>query len=498
MKRVLALALAAAFVYAASRALLRPRASERAADEPVASRPARKVEVPVAAAPQEPQGSWESSVDKPNVRTLKIADVPPPGAERTPEQVVAAAAADAAARAPALGGGGYGIPGVSASASPIGDRRSSLGGRDEAASEREAGAPKDSAAPPPRKASAGLAAPAADGKTPKAAGEDGSWTGQTAGLLKTAKSLSLGKRDPEAAALLKLANDPVGQRLLVEQKASADVRQALARLRESGRAVTREEEEQAVAQALAQNGIEPQEEDVTGYLALADAPPAPPVPPQRFVEILDDVKGSLPPSQELERLARQADKPRPRHAPPPRSARRAYESARDVLNAAKERWKVDPEYPLSILGVESAYGQHTGQHNVSHVLYGELKTRKPDSFRYRLAQEDLAALVRLEARDDLGGYTAATIKGSHGAAFGLTQFRPSTWERYARAPDGGKRDPFDLRTALNSTAHHLYRHRYGESPRKAIWHYNQSDEYYRDVRQGAEGIRESVIAPSRP
>ena len=72
--------------------------------------------------------------------------------------------------------------------------------------------------------------------------------------------------------------------------------------------------------------------------------------------------------------------------------------------------------------------------------------------------------------------------GSNKGALGPFQFIPETWVRHGVDANGdGRKDPFDVEDAAFSAANYLL-YKGGQTDlRKAIWHYNQDEQYVRRV-----------------
>ena len=125
------------------------------------------------------------------------------------------------------------------------------------------------------------------------------------------------------------------------------------------------------------------------------------------------------------------------------------------LRFAQERYGVPPSIVMGILGVETFYGQQTGNFRVIDAL-------ATLAFDYPAGQTDRSAFFR----DELGEFLAFTRRegidpllplGSYAGAMGLPQFMPSSRVKYAVDFDGDGR--IDLQAssadAIGSVAHYL-------------------------------------------
>jgi len=110
----------------------------------------------------------------------------------------------------------------------------------------------------------------------------------------------------------------------------------------------------------------------------------------------------------------------------------AHEAA---LERASSRYGVAPEMIVAILGVETTYGERTGNYRVIDALATLAfdYPRRADFFRKEL--EHFLLLCREEGMDPL------VPKGSYAGAMGFPQFMPSSYRRYAADLErDGKRD----------------------------------------------------------
>ena len=125
------------------------------------------------------------------------------------------------------------------------------------------------------------------------------------------------------------------------------------------------------------------------------------------------------------------------------------------LALAEQRYGVPPEIVVGILGVETLYGQQTGNFRVLDALatltfdFPPGRRDRSDFFRDEL--ENFFVLCRSQGIDPL------ELKGSYAGAIGLPQFMPSSLNTYAIDFDGDGR--VDLQRsaadAIGSVAHYL-------------------------------------------
>ena len=166
-----------------------------------------------------------------------------------------------------------------------------------------------------------------------------------------------------------------------------------------------------------------------------------------------------------------------------------------------------PEHILGILGVETVWGRNTGNLPLVGVLQERAKENEGGNPTKRAVQSanDLLALARLSATERLGGRLPADIKGSYAGAMGIPQFLPTSWEAYARTPQGKTLDPFDFATAAYSVGNYLRVHGYSRDVSKSIMAYNHSQAYVdkvlglsADVKAGLDKAKAGGPAPAQP
>ena len=105
------------------------------------------------------------------------------------------------------------------------------------------------------------------------------------------------------------------------------------------------------------------------------------------------------------------------------------------INRSAQQYGVPPEIIVSIIGVETIYGNYTGDFNVLDALL-TLGFSYPDNNRPergQLFRDQLADLIVLHHQ---GKLNAKEVKGSFAGAMGLPQFMPGSLMRYAVDADG--------------------------------------------------------------
>jgi len=132
--------------------------------------------------------------------------------------------------------------------------------------------------------------------------------------------------------------------------------------------------------------------------------------------------------------------------------------------AAAEKFQVDPQVIVSIIGVETYYGRITGNYRVLDALV-TLSFYYPDTGRDRsefFSKELMNFMVLAETED----IPADEVTGSYAGAMGLGQFMPSSYLEYAVDLDGDERRDLwsSMDDIIGSVANYLHRHgwEYGE------------------------------------
>ncbi|MGB8635159.1 MAG: lytic murein transglycosylase B [Rhodanobacteraceae bacterium] len=132
-----------------------------------------------------------------------------------------------------------------------------------------------------------------------------------------------------------------------------------------------------------------------------------------------------------------------------------YQANRELLDRIADKYGVDPQYIVAILGVETNYGTRTGQYRVLDALV-TLAFHYPPREKY--FQGELEKLLTMPATQLPG--PLIDINGSYAGAMGWGQFMPTSVAAYARDEDGDGH--IDLANSmpdiLASVANYLSRH----------------------------------------
>jgi membrane-bound lytic murein transglycosylase B len=194
-----------------------------------------------------------------------------------------------------------------------------------------------------------------------------------------------------------------------------------------------------------------------------------------------------------------------------RTATSFLEVHRETIERILEGTRVNPEVVVAILKVESGLGTYTGNHRLLNVfatltlldserltdvaptfwerVLEDIPARERDAAvqkanqrrkaKARWAYRQLKALMRMA---EVGHLDPLEVRGSWAGAYGMPQFLPTSALAYGRDGDGdGVVDLDHLPDAVASVAHYLRIHGYRpdvqRKRRKAVWHYNHSQDY---------------------
>jgi membrane-bound lytic murein transglycosylase B len=125
-----------------------------------------------------------------------------------------------------------------------------------------------------------------------------------------------------------------------------------------------------------------------------------------------------------------------------------------TLARASREYGVPEEIIVATIGIETLYGQNTGNHRVLEALTTLAFQYPPRAELFRAQLEEYLLLAR-EA-----GFDVMRIRGSYAGAIGIPQFLPGSYRRYAVDFDGdGKRDLMGTTAdAIGSVANYYKAH----------------------------------------
>ncbi len=158
-----------------------------------------------------------------------------------------------------------------------------------------------------------------------------------------------------------------------------------------------------------------------------------------------------------------------------------------LLRNLENEYGVEKEILAAVVRIETNFGANTGKYLIFNSLLSMILI---ENRRTSWAEEELKQLLMFskEQRKD-----PLTIKGSWAGAFGICQFVPSSYVKFALDGDGdGYVDLFNTHDALASIANYLKCHGYNkestDTRRAAIYAYNHCDNYVDAVLAYAKAL----------
>lgn len=126
----------------------------------------------------------------------------------------------------------------------------------------------------------------------------------------------------------------------------------------------------------------------------------------------------------------------------------------DTIAKAADKFNVDPQIIVAIIGIETFYGSYMGNYRVQDALYTLGFYYAPRATFFRKEYANLMSLIKEEQLDN------ATLKGSYAGAMGYGQFIPSSYRHYAVDFSGdGRRDLLtNKQDAIGSVANYFHQH----------------------------------------
>lgn len=165
------------------------------------------------------------------------------------------------------------------------------------------------------------------------------------------------------------------------------------------------------------------------------------------------------------------------------------------LQRASQRYGVDPEYIVGIMGVETRWGRILGKHKVIDALTTSAIVNKRRSKFFFKELENYLLMTRSERMDPL------QPKGSYAGAMGYGQFMPSSFRAFAVDFDGdGIRDLWNPVDAIGSVANYFAKHKWKRGQEVAVparvssMAYTSMPDGYK-VRYSTSGLAKKGIRP---
>lgn len=214
------------------------------------------------------------------------------------------------------------------------------------------------------------------------------------------------------------------------------------------------------------------------------------------------------------------------YAPKAVSASIAFHREHEAtLKNAEKKYGVPSEVITSILWVETKFGSYTGKYYVPSVFFTIALAAEPENIernKQALRAENpppnpeeldsldkkIIARAQKKAKWAFGEILAldtirkqyhkdyTSLYGSTAGAFGWSQFLPSSYVRWSVDGDSdGDRDLFSSHDAIHSIANYLKTNGWGPTVKdheKAVFHYNNSNDYVNAVLTLARKIKEGL------
>lgn len=168
---------------------------------------------------------------------------------------------------------------------------------------------------------------------------------------------------------------------------------------------------------------------------------------------------------------------------------------RPHILSASQRYGVDPEYIVGIMGVETRWGRILGKHKVIDALATSAIVNKRRSKFFFKELENYLLMTRSERMDPL------QPKGSYAGAMGYGQFMPSSFRAFAVDFNGdGVRDLWNPVDAIGSIANYFAKHGWKRGQEVAVparvtsMAYTGMPDGYK-VKYSASGLSKKGIKP---
>jgi membrane-bound lytic murein transglycosylase B len=145
----------------------------------------------------------------------------------------------------------------------------------------------------------------------------------------------------------------------------------------------------------------------------------------------------------------------------------------DALAKAEAKYGVPPNYIVGIIGVETLYGRFVGNYRELDTLT-TLAFNSPE--RTNFFQDELAQYLIMCYKNEID---PTSIISSVDGGFGLSQFMPSSYNKFAVSANNKTPDLFVPGDAIMSVANYLKEHnwKYSQKNLAAIYSYNHSVVY---------------------
>lgn len=146
-----------------------------------------------------------------------------------------------------------------------------------------------------------------------------------------------------------------------------------------------------------------------------------------------------------------------------KKAKKFKERYYKTLKKAGKQYKIDSDYIVGFIGVESKFGEYSGDYNVLDALttLAFHKNRMKKFFKSEL--EHLFLMARKQ------GYDIKELEGSFAGAMGVVQQMPSVFLAYGMDYNGdGKKDPWDLEDGIGIIARFMNKNGWKKGAQVAV------------------------------
>ncbi|MFT7824315.1 MAG: lytic murein transglycosylase [Sulfurimonas sp.] len=134
-----------------------------------------------------------------------------------------------------------------------------------------------------------------------------------------------------------------------------------------------------------------------------------------------------------------------------------------ILKKAEDEYKVDAEYIIGFIGVESKFGEYSGDYRLldSLATLAFHKNRMQKFFRSEL--EHFFLMCREE------GFDPYTLQGSFAGAMGVVQQMPSVYRKYGMDYNrDGKKDPWSAEDGIGIIARFMHKNGWKQDAQVAV------------------------------
>ncbi len=200
-----------------------------------------------------------------------------------------------------------------------------------------------------------------------------------------------------------------------------------------------------------------------------------------------------------------------------------------MLSNVEEKYGVPASVIASLMWLESRFGNVTGDYHVAsmyvHLIQSErpsvlrhLKTKGPKRFNAKASRKDLRKIpgrAKSKAKWALGelkamqkifnqrGNSILEYRGSFSGAFGIPQFLPSSYNRWAVAADSTSTPRLtNADDAAHSVANYLtkngWKKKNSKTHRKALRRYNNSSDYVNTILRLSKKVISATLASANP